>query len=150
VPDRSEPIDPTPGDAPPALWLVDGFNVLHASLLGGRDRAEWWTEARRQEVLELVGSLESAGGEVWVVFDGPRPAPERDGEASGVKQVFAPSADEWLLRRVRDSQEPERVAVVTGDRRLAGRARHRGALVVSPGDFLARCRRASGVEEARS
>jgi hypothetical protein len=34
---------------------------------------------------------------------------------------------------------PERVPVVTADRQLAGRARHRGAEVVSPLRFLARC-----------
>jgi len=144
VPEPPETSDPPAVGATPEVWLVDGFNVLHASLLGGRDRTKWWSEARRGEVLALVRSLQGVGGEIWVVFDGPRPAPDDDADPSPVRQVFAPSADEWLLRRVRESEAPGRVAVVTGDRRLAGRARHRGALVVSPGEFLARFRRASG------
>ena len=37
----------SPPDSPASVWLIDGFNVLHAGVLGGRDRSEWWTEARR-------------------------------------------------------------------------------------------------------
>jgi rRNA-processing protein FCF1 len=53
--------------------------------------------------------------------------------------VFAPSADDWLLARVREEDDPTRVVVVTADRKVAGRARQRGARVVSPRDFLERC-----------
>lgn len=150
VPKRPDPSDLPPEEVSPETWLVDGFNVLHASLLGGRDREEWWTETHREEVLSLARSLTGSGGEIWVVFDGQRPGAEESAEASGVRQVFAPSADEWLLRRVRESPAPGRVAVVTSDRRLASRARHRGALVVSPAEFLARCRSDAGEEERRS
>ena len=51
--------------------------------------------------------------------------------------VFARSADDWLVKRVRAAGEP--VCVVTSDRQLADRARRRGAEVVSPRRFLARC-----------
>ena len=36
------------------------------------------------------------------------------------------------------SVRSERTVVVTADRRLASRARHHGATVVTPGEFLAR------------
>jgi predicted RNA-binding protein with PIN domain len=150
VPEGSDPSDAPSDGVAPGVWLVDGFNVLHASLLGGRDREEWWNEARRDEVLTLARSLERSGGEVWVVFDGPWPGPAEGRESSTVRQVFAPSADEWLLRRVRESAVPSQIAVVTADRRLASRIRHRGALVVSPGEFVARCRAESGEEEQQT
>lgn len=127
-------------DELPALevWLVDGFNVLHAGVLGGRDRSSWWTRERREELLARAACFDDPDAELWVVFDGPR---EPEESAPGrARPVFAPSADEWLVARVRESGEPARIAVVTADRRLAGRARQRGARVVSPGDFLARCR----------
>jgi hypothetical protein len=54
--------------------------------------------------------------------------------------VFAPSADDWLVDRVRRDAAPERLVVVTADRSLAGRVRHHGARVMSPGEFLGRCR----------
>ncbi len=122
----------------PSVWLVDGFNVLHAVVLGGRDRADWWKESQRSEVVTLAAGL-GDDAEVWVVFDGPE---ERCGEslgADGVHQVFAPSADEWLLKRVKTSTEPSRIAVVTADRALVSRLERCGARVVSPTAFVGRC-----------
>jgi predicted RNA-binding protein with PIN domain len=127
----------------PSTWLLDGFNVLHAGPLGGRDRAEWWTEPRRSELLEIASRFDDPRAEIWVVFDGPRPeAPGVSAEgppSPRLERVFAPSADEWLLARVREAEDPGRVAVVTSDRKLAERARHRGARVYSPRAFLDRC-----------
>lgn len=129
----------------PSVWLVDGFNVLHAVLLGGREREEWWTETRRSEVVGLAAGL-AAESDVWVVFDGPE---ERCGEVvdeTGVHQVFATSADDWLVDRVRSSDEPSRVAVVTADRALLSRLERCGASIVSPTEFAERCR--AGSEDA--
>ena len=44
-----------------------------------------------------------------------------------------------LLDRVRAAADPTRVRIVTADRQLANRARHRGAEVVAPHAFVARC-----------
>jgi predicted RNA-binding protein with PIN domain len=124
------------------LWLVDGFNVLQVGMLRGRTDRGWWNRARRSELISRVQHFREAGSEaeVWVVFDGPHPAERRGpGDPPHTGVVFAPSADEWIVARVREAGDPTRVAVVTADRRLAGRARHRGARVLSPGDFLARC-----------
>ena len=140
----SEPAAPQreTGDesTPPArLWLVDGFNVLHAGVLVGRDRAEWWNEARREQLLAIVERFEPEreDAEVWVVFDGPSAAEELVREGSRVRVAFARSADEWLVKRVRAAGGS--VCVVTSDRQLADRARRRGAEVLSPRRFLARC-----------
>jgi predicted RNA-binding protein with PIN domain len=119
-------------------WLIDGFNVLHAGLLGGRDRSKWWTESKRQELLARVASFEDTDAELWIVFDGRREAPESP-DGSRTHCVFAPSADTWLVERVRDAADPATTVVVTADRQVAGRAHSRGAQVVSPRDFLARC-----------
>ena len=127
----------------PSTWLIDGFNVLHVGLLGGRDRSEWWTGARREELLEKARHFDDPCAELWVVFDGPRP--EVAGAASTgsggerLRQVFAASADAWLVERVAASEDPGRIAVVTADRQVAARVRHRGAQVHSPRNFLARC-----------
>ena len=143
----------TPDDEPPAvpsipvIWLVDGFNVLHASVLGGRDRSRWWSASRRLELLCRVREFDDPGAEIWVIFDGPgadsqsSTSPAAGSPHASVQTVFAPSADEWLVSRVRATPDPSRVVVVTGDRKVAGRARHWGAKVVTPGEFIARCRR---------
>ena len=135
----------------PSIWLVDGFNVLHAGLLRGRDRGRWWQATERRRLVELARRFDDPEAEIWVVFDGAHPPPE-EAEAAAeeakerVKVVFAPSADEWLLARLRAAPAPERVVVVTRDRRLADRSRHRGARVASPREFLAHCEGPKGTE----
>jgi predicted RNA-binding protein with PIN domain len=126
------------------VWLVDGFNAIHTVLLGGQSREQWWTEPVRTQLLERVRRFQAAETEVWVVFDGSRPPdsgtdvlPTREGPV--VHTVFAPSADAWLVDRARRSDEPGSLAVVTADRKVAGRCRHAGAAVISPRDFLALC-----------
>jgi predicted RNA-binding protein with PIN domain len=122
----------------PSVWLVDGFNVVQRTLLGGRERDEWWTARRRTQLLERAACFDDPAAEVWVVFDGPEGEPEGS-DPRGLRQVFAPSADDWLVARVRAAEDPGQIAVVTSDRRLAGRARRRGARVVAPSEFLRRC-----------
>jgi YacP-like NYN domain len=121
----------------PRVWLVDGYNVLNVGLLAGRSREGWWTGPFRNELLGRVQGFEEEAAEIWVVFDGT--TPPGSGGAGRVRCVFAPSADEWLLGRMRE-RDPEEVALVTADRRLAARARDRGVEVVAPAAFLARCR----------
>jgi predicted RNA-binding protein with PIN domain len=136
--------DASPESAPIAEWLVDGFNVLHAGLLRGRDRKDWWNEERRRLVIERAGRLAAGGERVCVVFDGARPAladsdtPAGEGSA-GVRVVFARDADEWILKAMRAAPDPSAVAIVTADRSVADRARRRGAQVIAPRVFLARC-----------
>lgn len=124
-------------------WLLDGFNVLHAVLLGGQSRGRFWQRSERERlVARLVGAPGDTRppGEIVVVFDGAHPV---EGEAArpgpGVEVVFAPSADDWIVRRVRRSERPERIGVVTNDRQVAGRSRHAGARIVAPASFLAAC-----------
>src|SRR5512145_2461865 len=98
-----------------AEWLVDGFNVLHAGLLRGRDRKAWWNEERRRLVVERAEQLAARGERVCVVFDGARPAlaetePSAAERASAVRVVFARDADEWILKTMRAAADPGAVA----------------------------------------
>ncbi|RIL07299.1 MAG: hypothetical protein DCC71_03605 [Proteobacteria bacterium] len=130
---------PYPPSVRPSLWLVDGFNVLHAAVLrSGDSRKDWWKSANRERVLELVRGFGERDVEVVVVFDGSEEPTEP--VAGGPRVVFASPADDWLLTAVRTAPEPAKVAVVTADRRLADRVRDKGAQVVPPTAFAARCR----------
>lgn len=128
----------TPASVSDERWLVDGFNVLHAGVLRGNDRRGWWREEARARLLARVAAFDDAAAELWVVFDGAGPGGEAERASERPRVVFAPSADEWLLGAVRETP-PGSVVVVTADRQLADRARHRGARIVSPRAFLARC-----------
>ena len=140
-PSDAGPPSSTPGPAarPEAgpVWLVDGYNVLCAGVLGVRDRSRWWSEANRSQLVELAQRFDERGAELWVVFDGGR----SPGEAprGRVHVVFAAPADDWLLARVKAYEGRAQVALVTADRPLADRARHRGARIVAPRDFVRRC-----------
>lgn len=130
--------DEAPGE--PHTWLVDGFNLMHAAVLKGRDRREWWRAEARARVLELVRGLDAPGAEVIVVFDGRREPDEPDADdPPGPRVVFAASADEWMVAAVRRAADPSRIAVVTADRQVAERARHRGARVIGPTRFARLC-----------
>ena len=37
--------------------IIDGFNVLHAVVLIGRDRAGWWQPAAQRRLVERVEQL---------------------------------------------------------------------------------------------
>jgi predicted RNA-binding protein with PIN domain len=136
----AHPPAPAAGELAISLWLVDGFNVLHAHLLKGRDRREWWSAERRRLVIDEAAKLAARGERVVVVFDGQRPAGEAEApEDAALRVVFARDADEWILKTMRAAAEPGGVAVVTGDRPVKDRARRFGAHVVSPRAWLARC-----------
>ena len=119
-------------------WLVDAYNVIHVTLLGGSDRSRWWTAPVRSQLIERAAWLPPTRGQVWLVFDGAEPTRPGVDQPPGPKQVFAPAADEWIVKRLKASPEVERI-VVTADRRLAGRCRHHGAVIVSPGEFIRAC-----------
>ncbi len=126
----------------PRIWLVDGYNTVCAGLLGGRDRVQWWSTQRRAELMERLAGFEGLtdpSSEIWVVFDGASSVQDDDTGSGRIRSVFSPSADEWLVREVRVRASDGSVAVVTDDRRLANRARDRGALIVTPQEFLRCC-----------
>ena len=121
----------------PRIWLVDGYNVICAGVLGVKDRQRWWSASNRSQLLDLAERFDQSEAELWVVFDGNH-SPETS-PSGRVQVVFAAPADDWLLAEVRARAGKAQVAVVTADRPLADRARHRGAKVVAPRDFVRRC-----------
>lgn len=143
------PAEMVSDERPSHQWLVDGFNVVSVGLLGERgegtaegrprrSRQGWWRREHREALVRRARGFDDPSAEVWIVFDGDDARGDR--RDPPIQTVFSPSADDWLLARVRRSRAPERLTVVTADRRLAGRIRSRGVRVVSPADFLARCR----------
>ncbi|MBW2724990.1 MAG: NYN domain-containing protein, partial [Deltaproteobacteria bacterium] len=94
----------------------------------------------RERLVAFARRFPDPDAEIWLIFDGARPAenPER-GERPKLRLQFAPSADDWIVARVREEPDPSRIAVVSGDRKLTGRTRHHGAAAVSPRLFLDHC-----------
>jgi predicted RNA-binding protein with PIN domain len=142
----NEKADRSAAQPPRDEWLIDGYNVIHAGLLGAAGRREWWRAEHRARLEERCREFAERANEsaqpplIWLVFDGTRPGDENDATcAESPSIVFAPSADDWIVKRVRGYEDPQRLNVVTGDRQVADRCRHAGAQVVSPRAFLRRC-----------
>ncbi len=134
-------------DAPGAMgrdvYLVDGFNLLHAVLLKGKDRATWWSAAEQERVVRLCETLVSGGAsfgctppaEVRLVFDAASERSERFSGPTSLAVAFAPSADDYVVaevRRLKALVPSPRVVVVSSDRQLQDRCRSLGAERLSP------------------
>lgn len=117
-------------------YLVDGNNLAHALGLeiGGL--------ADREGCALRVGEFcRCQGAQATIVFDGPAPPGMRTG-ASGPRTriVFGEgrAADDVILRLVSDSRSPRDFTVVTSDKSLGDKARHRGASVLRAHEFARR------------
>jgi hypothetical protein len=123
-----------------ALYLIDGFNFLHAVVLKGRDRSHWWSAENQRAVRDWVALRPMPGARIWIVFDQrePRPAnesPVPEGEPGGPEVRHAPDADAYILACCEELRGASEVVVVSADRSLIDRAKGRGARTLSPWSF---------------
>jgi predicted RNA-binding protein with PIN domain len=119
------------------LWLIDGMNVIGT-------RPDGWWKDRDAAMLRLVDMLERWAAaddeEVTVVFERqPRP-PIRSSviEVTHARKARPDAADDEIIRRLHELQEPAKVRVVTSDRWLADRASAAGATVEGAESFRSR------------
>jgi YacP-like NYN domain-containing protein len=124
------------------LYLIDGFNFLHAVVLKGRDRAHWWSPDNQRAVREWVALRPVTGARTWIVFDQREPGPPHESPSSdpdalpGEPEVrHAPDADAYILGCCEALGGACEVVVVSADRSLVDRAKYRGARALSPWDF---------------
>lgn len=121
-------------------WLVDSSNVV-----GSRPDG-WWRDrpsALARLLDEIIRWQEASGDSVLVVADGHPTARVPEGALYGVEVRYArlnerDSADDEIVSVVRGDPQPERVTVVTSDRRLRERVTEFGAQVEGTRRFLSR------------
>jgi predicted RNA-binding protein with PIN domain len=115
-------------------WIVDGMNVI-----GTRPDA-WWRD-RHAAMVRLVNMLEqwaaSDGQLVTVVFEQPPRPPIRSTviEIAHAPRARLDSADDEIVRLIKEDAEPALVRVVTSDRWLVDRVHATGATVHSADSF---------------
>lgn len=126
------------------LYLIDAYNFLHAVVLKGRERANWWSSENRQRVVAAVAMLGAARDafEAWVVFDQRGTAADASaldgmpvGGAPGIEVHSAPDADDYIVARCAELSGRRELWVVSADRSLGDRARRHGARRLSPWAF---------------
>lgn len=123
-------------------YLVDGNNLAHALGLSIGGLAD------RENCARMVASFcRSRGAQATVVFDGKAPEGARDSTRSHRVSVLysgSRSADDVILRLVSDSKAPGDFTVVTSDKSLGDKCRHRGASVERTHEFSKRLERRPG------
>lgn len=130
-----------PQRAVSTLYLIDGFNFLHAVVLKGRDRSRWWSPENQRAVQDWVALRPITSARTWIVFDQrePRPpneSPVMDGAPTvGLEVRHAPDADAFILACCEELRGTSQVVVVSADRSLVDRAKRRGARALSPWEF---------------
>jgi predicted RNA-binding protein with PIN domain len=121
------------------LILIDGYNFLHAVVLKGQSRAEWWSAQSQAKVIDWL--LRHGGGEpaeLWVVFDQRGSSPGATAPSEGPLRVLhAPDADAFIVARAAELALTHEVVVVSADRSLCDRARRHGARRLSPWKYAA-------------
>ncbi len=117
-------------------WLVDGMNVIGT-------RPDGWWKDRHGAMVGLVDKLErwaaATGDDVTVVFEQPPRPPIR---STVVLIAHAPrprrdSADDEIIRMLREEPDPGAIRVVTSDRWLSDRVRAAGGTVDPAAAFRA-------------
>jgi predicted RNA-binding protein with PIN domain len=118
-------------------WIVDAMNVIGS-------RPDGWWKDRRQAIVRLVERLDrwaaAEGNRVTVVLEKPMSPPINSVvvEIAQAPRAAADSADDEIVRLVRNDRRPQDITVVTSDRKLADRLRGIGASVSPAATFRAR------------
>jgi len=113
-------------------WLIDAYNLLISKEIGHGEGA-------RDFLLSRVAQTFAARGDrAELVFDSRWAfATEREKVSPNVTAVYAAgSADDYIVRAVRESSSPRSCIVVTDDRGIFDRVREYRPLRLSCADFL--------------
>jgi predicted RNA-binding protein with PIN domain len=124
------------------LYLIDGYNLLHAmGLLRKRVGPQGLAKARLGLLGLIGGAMGTTASSVTVVFDAVNAPPDTQDhqEHLGIQVRFAidqDQADDLIESMIRESSAPKQLTVVSDDRRLRNAARKRKCLSVGCLDFL--------------
>lgn len=144
-------------------WLIDGYNLMHASGAAGDpgSSAETFRRRRRRFLNELAARLGSQRArETTIVFDAKSPPTDFPLESTyqGLQVIFAlgdENADARIEELIAAHSAPKALTVVSSDRRVRQAASRRRARALTSDEFLDRLDRlrpepAAGTPDARS
>ncbi|MBU4198344.1 MAG: NYN domain-containing protein [Verrucomicrobia bacterium] len=121
-------------------WLlIDGYNLIF-QLPAGRQDMPPDMAGKRQRLLRMLDDMAGVlADRVTVIFDGRSAAPGDATESPHVEIIFSPpdkTADTVIEQLVCGTEHPEKILVVTSDRRENETIRAAGAEVMSCAAFL--------------
>lgn len=126
------------------LYLIDGYNLLHALGVITRDTSPAGLKHARLQLFRLLHDFHGVQSpDVTIVFDAqnsPHGA-RAEMEYRGLAIRFAvdyPEADDLLEQLLEESPDPRNLTVVSDDRRVRRATRRRGGVVLSCGEYMDR------------
>jgi uncharacterized protein len=123
-------------------FLIDGYNLIHALGLVHKQLAPKELENARRRLLEFLHErLEALSGDITVVFDAkhkPRHVPSEYSDGQILVRYAGRNleADDVIEELIASCSIPERLVVVSDDRRLRDAAARRRAQAWSTQDLL--------------
>ena len=115
-------------------FLIDGYNLLYALGMAGRQTEPQAFERARRELLDRLSAAHGeAAREVRVVFDAVNVAGDGDNDEEHgglrVRYTRGRPADDAIEELIRQEPVPKRLVVVSSDRRIQTAARRRSCEV---------------------
>lgn len=109
-------------------YLLDGYNLMHALVMGPQPGNPSLERARLRFLDYLAVELTSTAGDHTCVFDSKsqRPQPEQSHRGVGVRFSHGQTADDLIEQLIRSEPAPDQLTVVSNDHRLQQAARRRG------------------------
>lgn len=121
-------------------WLIiDGYSLLHRDEAYKALLSRDLFLARKAVQRDLSALTGVVAGHVTVVFDGRSGQSESANEWPDLEVVYSPghmTADSHIERMVQEAENPDRILVVTSDRRERETIMAAGAQSMSCGEFL--------------
>jgi predicted RNA-binding protein with PIN domain len=134
------------------VFLIDGYNLMHAVGLLGPGPAPGGLDRARTRLLDwLADTTEGRGETLRVVFDAQAgPAPSRETVHRGVRVLFAfrRTADDLIEQLLAAEPVPARVTVVSNDNQVRETARRRGSAALTCAEFVDWCIEETPVADA--
>lgn len=125
------------------LWIIDGYNLMHAWKPIARDAPPPQFQRHRKEFLSWLAQHHSSNhsqDSVEVVFDAhdaPQPTPIRLFRGLNVIFTYKMHADHWIDERLQNcSNDNQPITVVSDDHRVQQTARRRMCQTMGCQEFL--------------
>lgn len=118
-------------------FIIDGYNLLFFHLTPDED-----LKKNREELIKLLDKkFKSLSIKATIIFDGFNQAENKPEHEffEALTVIFSPkslTADEFIIEQLSSSKNPNEITVITGDKKLAQKARNLGAHSKSPKSFL--------------
>lgn len=123
--------------------LIDAYNLAHKAKLWNRQLS--FSENKRAILKQFGAWLENEPHPITLIFDAQgEHEPLHYSYFSSLRIIDCPkamSADDYILKLVREHPHPQELLIISSDKELSGKARQLGAAICSSEAYLRKVRK---------